>query len=383
MALARAAAPPWTQRLFEAIPLRPVWVGVLLAAALISLFLLQEFVLGRHTLFLDPDDTLDTLRDVSVTVVHCLLISYLPTAYVYLVRASRDTVAQVRPILACDPQQFAQLAAQAGRYDPTGLRIAAVLGVSGGLLAPYLGQGEDFYTWSALNAETLWHRVMAPVLGYWLARLMFAVLSESLRFSALAGRLVPLDLFDLQPLTPFTRQGLTHALVVVGFSSIQSLFLIESGYGLTLSIGWILTAGVATTGLLVPVNGVRKRIRDTKAARLGRWREDLRRAQASLDARDGSEELARVANLLALRQHLSEIREWPFDASTTRPVPADPPGLLVRRRTRGAPDRRCPRLTEPAIDYRSCPGYCRSKVSRRRLIPFADAQPRPRRRRAP
>ncbi len=25
-----------------------------------------------------------------------------------------------------------------------------------------------------------------------------------------------------------------------------------------------------------------------------------------------------MANLLALRQHLSEIREWPFDASTLR-----------------------------------------------------------------
>jgi hypothetical protein len=318
MALARVGGAPWTQRLFEAFPLRPAWVGVLLAAGLIALFFLQEFALGRHALFLDPDDPLDTLRVVYVTVVHCLLISYLPTAYVYLVRVARDTVAQVRPILACGSEELGQLEATAGRYDPTGMRIAAVLGLSGGLLAPYLGQGEDFYTWSALSPETLWHRVMSPVLGYWFARLAFAVLSESVRLSALAGRLLPLDLFDLQPLTPFTRQGLTHALVVVGFSSIQSLFLMESGYGLTLSIMWVLTAGVAITGFLVPVNGVRKRIRDAKGAWLERCREDLRGAQASLDASGGDEELARVANLLALRQHLLEIREWPFDASTLR-----------------------------------------------------------------
>jgi hypothetical protein len=318
MVLARVAALPWTQRLFEAVPLRPAWVGVLLAAGLIVVFFLQELALGRHALFLDPDDPLDTLRDVYITVIHCLLVSYLPTAYVYLVRAARHTLAQLRPILACGPEELAQLEATAGRYDATGLRIAAVVGVSGGLLAPYLGQGEDFYTWSALSSETLWHRVLAPVMGYWFARLTFAVLSESLRLSALAGRLVPLDLFDLQPLTPFTRQGLTHALVVVGFSSIQSLFLIESGYGLTLSIMWVLTAGVAITGLLVPVNGVRKRIRDAKVARLERCREDLRGAQASLDAGGGDESLARVANRLALRQHLLEIREWPFDASTLR-----------------------------------------------------------------
>jgi hypothetical protein len=317
MALARVAA-PWTQRLIEAIPLRPAWVGVLLAAGLILLFFLQELALGRHTLFLDPDDPLDTLRDVRITVIHCLLVSYLPTAYVYLVHGARDTVAQLRPVLTYDPTGLAQLEAAAGRYDPTGLRIAGVLGVAGGLIAPYLGQGEDFYTWSALSSETLWHRVMAPVMGYWFARLAFAVLSESVRLSALAGRLVPLDLFDLKPLTPFTRQGLTHALVVVGFSSIQSLFLIESGYGPTLSIMWVLTTAVAITGFLVPVNGVRKRIRDAKTARLERCREDLRGAQASLDASGGNEELARVTNLLALRQHLLEIREWPFDASTLR-----------------------------------------------------------------
>ena len=68
MALARAATPPWTQRLIETIPLRPAWVGVLLAAGLIALFFLQELTLGRHTLFLDSDDPLDTLRDVRVTV---------------------------------------------------------------------------------------------------------------------------------------------------------------------------------------------------------------------------------------------------------------------------------------------------------------------------
>jgi hypothetical protein len=318
MALARAAAPPWTLRLIEAIPLSPAWVGVMLAAGLIAVFLLQELALGRHLVFLDPGDPLGTLRAVRVTIVHCLLVSYLPTAYAYQVRGARHTLASLRPILTCGPEELAQLEATAGRYDPTGMRIAAVLGIAGGLLAPYLGQGEDFYTWSALSAETLWHRVMAPILGYWFTRLAFAVLSESVRLSALAVRLAPLDLFDLRSLAPFTRQGLTHALVVVGFSSIQSLFLIESGYGSTLAIVWILTAGVATTGLLVPVNGVRKRIRGAKAARLDRCRDDLRRAQAGLDANAGDEALTRVANLLALRQHLLEIHEWPFDASTLR-----------------------------------------------------------------
>jgi hypothetical protein len=192
------------------------------------------------------------------------------------------------------------------------------VGVSVGLLAPYLGEGENFYTWAANSPETLWHRVTAPLIGYWVARLAFAVLFESLRLSALASRLAPLDLFDLRPLTPFTRQGLTHALVIVGFGSIQSLSLVESGYGPILSLTWTMTAGMATIGLLVPMNGVRKRIRNAKVARLETCREDLRRAQASLDASGGNEELTRVANLLALRQHLSEIREWPFDASTLR-----------------------------------------------------------------
>ena len=106
--------------------------------------------------------------------------------------------------------------------------------------------------------------------------------------------------------------------MIVGFGSILSLNLIESGFGLLLSLIWTLTAGVAITGLLLPVNGVRKRIRNAKVARLETCREDLRRAQASLDASGADEELTRVANLLAIRQNLSEIREWPFDASTLR-----------------------------------------------------------------
>ena len=42
MALARSVGPLWTLRLFEAIPLRPASVGVLLAAGLIAFFFLQE-----------------------------------------------------------------------------------------------------------------------------------------------------------------------------------------------------------------------------------------------------------------------------------------------------------------------------------------------------
>ena len=166
MALARAAAPPWTVRLFETIPLRPASVGVLLAAGLIAIFFLQEFALGRHTLLLDPDDPFRMWRNWRITVFGCLQLSYVTTAYVYLVRSARDAVARLRPVLAGEPEELAQLEATAGRYDRTGMRIAAVVGVSVGLLIPYLGEGENFYTWAANNPETLWHRVTAPLVGY-------------------------------------------------------------------------------------------------------------------------------------------------------------------------------------------------------------------------
>jgi hypothetical protein len=72
----------------------------------------------------------------------------------------------------------------------------------------------------------------------------------------------------------------------------------------------VMNIGASAAGMLLPVRGVHLRIRSAKDAELDWCRERLREARAGL-ASD-----ARLADLLAYRAFVEEVREWPFDAST-------------------------------------------------------------------
>ncbi len=74
---------------------------------------------------------------------------------------------------------------------------------------------------------------------------------------------------DLDPVAPFARQRLTHALSVVGFASLGSLFSLDRGFGVAVGafVGGALVLGAV--GLLLPVLGVRKRVRAAKAEQPG------------------------------------------------------------------------------------------------------------------
>ena len=77
-------------------------------------------------------------------------------------------------------------------------------------------------------------------------------------------RLNRIDLLDLSPLRPFTRQGLTNALAWIGLLSIYSLMLLETGFGRLMAVNGGVTVVVATLALLAPVQGVHQRIRHSK-----------------------------------------------------------------------------------------------------------------------
>jgi hypothetical protein len=71
--------------------------------------------------------------------------------------------------------------------------------------------------------------------------------------------------------------------------------------------------GLSAAGLLLPVLGVRDRIRAAKQAELDAVRERLLDARAELRGAAGHD--GRLADLLAWRAFVEGVREWPFDAS--------------------------------------------------------------------
>ena len=74
-----------------------------------------------------------------------------------------------------------------------------------------------------------------------------------------------------------------------------------------------------TLMLLLPLRGVRRRIRRAKAEELARVQEAIRRERGVLidsgrpESRAGN---ATMASLLAYHEFVQSIREWPLDAST-------------------------------------------------------------------
>jgi hypothetical protein len=66
----------WTFRVYAALPLAPALTGAALALILIAVFLGTEIAFGRLTA---------SPSDLRLTIVHCLLVAYLPTAYVYTI----------------------------------------------------------------------------------------------------------------------------------------------------------------------------------------------------------------------------------------------------------------------------------------------------------
>ena len=72
---------------------------------------------------------------------------------------------------------------------------------------------------------------------------------------------------------------------------------------------------VAIAALLWPARRLRGAIREAKHRELARIREELHRARDEVVSGRAAEG-GRLADLLAYRRYLEELRDWPFDNST-------------------------------------------------------------------
>jgi hypothetical protein len=88
------------------------------------------------------------------------------------------------------------------------------------------------------------------------------------------------------------------------------------------ALGYLVMMGVyvalATVVFLFPVRGLRRQIRDRKAAELAKVRDQV---HVSKELADGSgtqsvEAGAKLPGLLAYKHEIESVREWPFDAPT-------------------------------------------------------------------
>jgi len=92
-------------RFYNVFPATPIIVGVVAALSLIVLFLLFELLFDRYQLLWSSVEQTDVQRNFRITFIHCLLVSYSLTAYVYVIQTSRHSLSDLRLIQTIHPGQ--------------------------------------------------------------------------------------------------------------------------------------------------------------------------------------------------------------------------------------------------------------------------------------
>jgi len=302
----------------------PLWLGIGISGSLIAILFAIETVLGRWDMLLvggefDPLARVSSgvLRDIRLAVVQCLMIGYLPAAFVHVVRSGRRTVLVLQSELACTREECEMLAASI-RLSSRGLVITGSIGFALAFALPYMVPPVPPTPWSpsAWSPEVAWHRILGPVTSVWQLWLIYAVVTVSVRMSRVAKKLSHINLLDLAPLAPFTHLGLTNALLLIGLLSIWSLMMFETGFGQIMILVGGTTLVVSALALLSPVRGVHKKIRQSKEAELGWVNGEISKQRSAFRNQIAGQRSGEMADLVAYRSLIESVSDWPFTTST-------------------------------------------------------------------
>ena len=302
----------------------PLWLGIGISGSLIVVLLVTETALGRWELLLVEGefDALahvsgGVLRDVRLAIVHCLLIGYLPAAFLHVLRSGRRTVLVLRGVLGCTREECEALAASV-RLSTRWLVITGLIGIAFSFAGPYLVPPVPPTPWSpsTWGAEVAWHRIISPATGLWGAWLGYAIVSVSMRMSRIAKKLSRIDLLDLSPLAPFTQQGLTNAFLLIGLLSIWSLTMFETGFEQMMIINGSIWLVLIALAVLSPVRGVHRRIRQSKEAAISWVNGEISKQLNAFENSDTGRASGEMADLVAYRGLVQGVPEWPFTTST-------------------------------------------------------------------
>jgi hypothetical protein len=306
----KIAFPLTRQRLLR----NPAAIGLSIGTVLLCGLLVQEIVLERFTVIFGPGDV--SLHEFRIAVIHCLLAGYLPSAYLFLLHGMRNTVRELGGVL-----ELADSDSGAGSSIHIGWRalfLAGSIGVLCTVFFPYLTTLTTQSPWNAStwSPEVWWHRVLGPVIGWWLGWFVLAVWDTSARTSRLAARVGSVDLLDLSPLSPFVRQGLLTALLIVGALSVSSLFLLEPGQWPVVVIVVGICLPLAMLGLWLPVRGVHRRIQEAKQGELEWTREKIKQSRNSLHDASSGVSLGEIGDLIVYLRFIEDVPEWPLQTSS-------------------------------------------------------------------
>jgi hypothetical protein len=244
----------------------------------------------------------------------------------YVARGTLRDLDALRPVLVGGEAQCAEMRQQLTLFDRRhlwvwgliGLGVVCVLGELAVQRWTRLLGGE----WSIRDASLF---AVAATTWILFGRVTACIIAAVRVYSRVGERGVKVDLLDLAPLSPLTQHGLRIVLflVIAEAASVTSVVIgptpANSSTALALfvaSTSWVLLLSAAA--FLLPVRGLRRRIRTRKAEELAKIRGDIRTDQDLVAQRgsDSAEASTRLPGLITLEKRIESVREWPFDAPT-------------------------------------------------------------------
>ena len=304
---------PLMNRAIDALSLRAETAGLAVTAVLLALLTLRETWMARMQLALSHP------RDLYVAVVEILLIGYLVAARMAAPRAAAGVLAAVEHALDLPAAQREKVRERIGRYRRARFLAAGTVGAVLATLTPLLLRDTTLQPWryAVWSPEFALRRCLTPAVGWLFGTYVQMTIAEARRTSDLARHLNSIDLFECDTLAPFTRFGLRTTLSAIGLLSVVALLLTEHGFGSVVAVLAGVAALSATAGILLPLRGWRDRIADEKARELACCREALRRARDALvEGRSIPTGHGRLADIVAYRQLVESVSEWPVDSET-------------------------------------------------------------------
>lgn len=306
--LVRSYKSPWTVKAYNLLPGNPIAVGMAITVCLLVVFFVGRFLVDGAR-----NSTPDDLR---IAVTQILITAYSASAYAYLLMTASKTTRDLSPIAGHLPG-WQTIVARAGKHLWWALPLVGaanflIVGVTvTNLTTP---EPTNPWHWRGWTYDVLWHRATTVLFVWWMACFFYVMVVESTRLSRLSGHIESLDLLDMRPYRPLVRQGLTNALLVIGMVSVLSLLAVESRYVPVLVGFWFAFIALAWIGMMLPLRGIRNRIKDAKHQELEWCRQRLVPSRDALKSGDG--ESQSIAEVLAYRTMIENIKNWPFDSPT-------------------------------------------------------------------
>ncbi len=302
----------WENRLVDALPLPAAVVGVAMGAGIAAIYLAVESVFGRPF----ADEAVGGFAGITPTAGGFLAAAFL-TGYAvwagYAINVGNaQTRERLRPSLPDLESGTPGISLRASRLFGV---VGAISGI--GFIVVVDQPALDVVTGRAFSTDGLLSLVVVP-LPFWLfSRAAYFTLAGVTSVSERAEQGLRLDLLDPSAVAPIGRMALRASLLWIGAAVLGGISLVASGSPAEyVALGFLLT--VAAASFLLPVRGVRRRIRRAKLEELARTRAELHRAREGVatGGEDAASAAARLPGLVAWEARIEAVREWPFDTPT-------------------------------------------------------------------